>query len=128
MLNSCACAREPRGVYTFLEKNCIFRNMETIAAFILSTFGGLFLFLSAGLGLMAPLFSFIAYRDLKDGRKLPWIVHLAGFFGMFTFVSVVCALLGDIKPDEMSVYIFAPSLAGVFMLWLAGLYLLITRK
>jgi hypothetical protein len=47
---------------------------------------------------------------------------------MFTFVSVVCALLGDIKPDEMSVYIFAPSLAGVFMLWLAGLYLLITRR
>lgn len=102
--------------------------METVAAYFVSIVSSVFWYLSVVMGFLAPLFSFVAYRDLKDGRRLPWVVHLAGFFGLFTFVADVAICLGKMKPEELTVYIQVPAFAGVFLLWLSVIYVSITRE
>lgn len=102
--------------------------METVATYFFTIVSSVFWYISVIMGFLAPLFSFVAYRDLKDGRRLPWVVHLAGFFGLFTFVADVAIFLGNMKPEELTVYIQVPAFAGVFLLWLSGIYVLITRE
>lgn len=102
--------------------------MATVAVYFFSIFVSVFGFLSMIMGLFAPVMTFLAYVDLKNGRQYPWVVHLAGFFGIFTFVAVIGIMFGDMKPEEMTIYIQAPALVGVFTMWLSSLYLLITQK
>ena len=81
--------------------------------------------LSVILGVIAPLFSFVAYCDLKDGRRLPVVVHLSGFFGLFTFAAVVTIIF---KGPDIPLLLKVPGAVGLVLLWISALYLAVTRN
>lgn len=85
-----------------------------------------FFLLSLIMAFIAPLFSFVAYCDLKDGRKFPWIVHIAGFFGLFSFVAAVDAAATGTEFENLSVYLQVPAYIGVLSMWMSCLYMSIT--
>lgn len=111
------------GCLHTVPKNCIFDGMDTLLYFLLVVIVNL----SLVFGIVSPLVTFLAACDMfrKGSREFPLVFHFAGFFGIFSFIfSLFSYFDGPGLPQWMN----ALAVVGYVLLWLAGLYMLITRK
>lgn len=95
--------------------------LDAFLYILLSVFG----ILSVILGVIAPLATFASVVDLKNGRRLPVVVHLSGFFGLFTFAAVVTIIF---KGPDIPLLLKVPGAVGLVLLWISALYLAVTRN
>ena len=74
------------------------------------------------LGLLAPVFTFVAVCDLvyKGKRSLPVVLYFAGFFGIFSFIY---SLFTFIDGPRLPVWVSVPAIVGFVLIWVSMAYL-----